>query len=38
LSAPLQVQADHLTVVDAVADANSELFMLIQNQLLLPSH
>lgn len=38
LSPPLQVQADHLTIVDQIANPSSELFMLIQNQLLLPSH
>ncbi|MDX1669278.1 MAG: alpha/beta hydrolase [Limnobacter sp.] len=39
LSPPLQVQqANHLNIVDQMADPNSELFMLIQNQLLLPSH
>lgn len=38
LNPPLQVAADHLNVVDLIAEPNSELFLLIQNQLLLPSH
>ncbi|MFN7505997.1 MAG: alpha/beta hydrolase, partial [Limnobacter sp.] len=38
LNPPLQVNADHFSICDSIADPNSELFMLIQNQLLLPSH
>lgn len=38
LNPPQQVQANHFSIVDSIAEPNSELFMLIQNQLLLPSH
>lgn len=38
LGAPLQADANHLTIVDQIGEANSEVFTLVQNQLLLPSH
>lgn len=38
LNPPLQVEADHINIINTLAEPNNDLFNLVQNQLLLPSH